>query len=152
MTKYSKFFAITVMAASLTTAAMAQTSGQQSTPPATPPPAQGQGGAQGGGQGRGPGMSPDAMVESMTKELGLSEEQQTKIKEILTKQQADMKAVRDQQLPREEAMPKMREIRDNATKAINAVLTPDQQKKYAEMQEKMRQGSNGGPRPGGPGL
>jgi hypothetical protein len=150
MTKYSKFFAITVMAASLITAAVAQQQGggQQS----TPPPAQGQGGGgQGGGQGRPGMMSPDAQVEMMTKELGLSAEQQTKIKDILTKQQADMKALRDSGAPREEMMPKMREIRENSTKAINAVLTADQQKKYAEMQEKMRQGG-GGPRPGGPGL
>jgi len=150
MTKIFKLFAVSMMATSLVAAAVAQQQGggapaggqnQQAPPPQ----------GQGGGPGRGM-MDPDKMVEMLTKELALTADQQTKIKDILTKQQADMKSVRDDQnTPMEEKRSKMREIREAGQKAINAVLTADQQKKYAEMQEKMRQGG-GGPRPGGPGL
>jgi len=158
MRMFKPTIAVLAAAALLTLSTLAF--GQQgSTPASTPPPSGGQnqqgpppggGGPGGGGQGRG-GMDPAAMVERLTKELDLTADQQTKIKDILTKQGADSKALRDQGLSREDAQPKMREIREATTKAINAVLTADQQKKYAEMQEKLRQGG-GGRGPGGPGL
>jgi len=142
---------IAVMAAasllSLSTLAFAQQGGGA-------PPAGGgqnqQGPPQGEGRrGGGGGFDPAAQVERLTKELDLTADQQTKVKDILTKQGADMKALRDQGLSREDAQPKMHEIREATTKAINAVLTADQQKKYADIQERNRQGG-GGPR--GPGL
>jgi len=134
--------------------------GQSGTPSTTPPPSGGQnqqgpppggGGPGGGGQGRG-GMDPAAMVERLTKELDLTADQQTKVKDILTKRAADMKTLReDQSTAPEDKRAKSRDIQEASNKAINAVLTPDQQKKYADMQEKMRQGG-GGRGPGGSGL
>lgn len=56
-----------------------------------------------------------------------------------------MQAIRkDESLSREQKMEKSRAVREESQKAINAVLTPEQAKKFAEMRQR---GPRGGERP-----
>ncbi len=76
--------------------------------------------------------------------LGLSDTQMAKIQSIFLKGQAEMAKERDaHQGDREEMMKVMRQHMQEMDKQINAVLTPDQQKKYEalmkERRERMRQ-------------
>lgn len=93
---------------------------------------------QGGGGGRG------LNAQTLTEQLGLSAAQTAKVEAIIKKQQADMQAV-----PQAERREKGRAIREEVTKSINAVLTAEQQKKWAEIQANAPQG--GGRQGGGQG-
>ena len=65
--------------------------------------------------------------ESWAKELGLTQEQQDKIREIFKKNEERMKAYRT------ESRARLGEIRKMLRGEIDAVLTPDQKKKNDEM-------------------
>lgn len=71
-------------------------------------------------------------LAKLTEKLNLTKDQQEKIKPILDKEAADMKAI-DKNLSKEQKMAKFQEIRKNTKEEINKVLTPEQQKKYGEM-------------------
>ena len=103
-------------------------------------------------QGAGPGGPPsaDQRLQRMTQMLDLTADQQEKIKPILESETTQMQQLRsDTSLSRENRMTKMKEIRDNTVSQINPILTPDQQKKYAELRSRMGPGHGMGP--GGPG-
>lgn len=79
---------------------------------------------------RGPG---DRLKE-MTEKLGLTEEQQGKLKEVFAKYAPKAKEVRtDAALSQEDKRAKMAEIRKSETEEIRALLTPEQQGKMKEM-------------------
>jgi Spy/CpxP family protein refolding chaperone len=91
-----------------------------------------------GGPGRGRG--PDAGM--LAEQLGLSADQKAKVEAILQKQRAQMEA-----LAPEERREKGRALREETDKAIGAVLTDAQRKKWEEMRANRPQGG----RQGGPG-
>lgn len=89
-------------------------------------------------------------VERMTKELSLTPEQQSKIKEILNEEFANMPQrgqMTQGERPSREAMEQMRAKREETNKKIEALLNDEQKAKYKEMNNR-----RGGPgqRGGGP--
>lgn len=108
-----------------------------------PAPEQGQ-------PGRGPmRMDPNRQLEHMTRELGLSADQQGQIKPLLADRQQKMEAVfQDQSLSREDRRAKMQSIRQDSQSKIEAVLNDQQKQKFEAMQERMR--GRGGPGQGAP--
>ena len=79
-------------------------------------------------------------MEHLTKELNLTKEQQEKIRPIIEKEMKDIRDVRqDTSLTQEQKMEKIKAIHQGTQAEVNKILTPEQQKKYAEMQEKARE-------------
>jgi len=112
----------------------------------TPPPPQGQvqgpppDGGQGGRGGRGGMMNPERRLEMMQKQLNLTTEQTAQIKGIFDESKGKMEELRaNTAIAQEDKRPKMMEIHQHEMEKIKAVLTPDQQTKFAAMQEKMRE-------------
>ena len=98
----------------------------------------------------GPGsFSPEERLKRMTEELGLTQEQQDKLKTIFAKGDAEMKALREKGRENltDEDRAKMREFYKTQMEEIGAVLTPEQKKKREEAMQKRREGRG----PGGPG-
>ena len=121
--------------------------------------------AQGPGGG-GMGRMGVPNLEELTAKLSLTADQQTKIKTLITKFEADTKGVRetlaknreaiqsgaDPASLREENMAAMMVLREDAGKLngdIRALLTPEQQGTYDQYLEEQRAGMRQG-RPGGP--
>jgi Spy/CpxP family protein refolding chaperone len=101
------------------------------------------GGKPGGkpGEGRG-GHSPEERLKMMTEKLGLTSEQQDKVKAIMEKNAPQMKELmaKGRENLSEEDKTKMREMMKAQFEEIGAVLTPEQKDKWKE-----------GRGPGGPG-
>jgi protein CpxP len=110
-----------------------------------PAPAQQQ-----GQPGRGPDrMNPDRQLERMTRELGLSTDQQAQIKPLLIERQQKMEATfQDQSASQQDRRAKMQSIRQESQGKIEAVLNDQQKQKFEAMQEHMR--GRGGPGQGAP--
>ena len=107
----------------------AQSSQQPSTQSGT-----GQGHGAGEGHGRGMGMNADAMLERMSKELNLTDDQKTKIKPILEEQTKQMQDARQStSTSDQDRRAKMKQIHENTMNQIRPVLNSDQQKKLEEM-------------------
>lgn len=101
----------------------------------------------------GPGgerMNPEARLKMMTEKLGLSEEQQGKVKAIQEKNAPKMKELmgKGRDNLTEEDKTKMREAMKAQMEEIAAVLTPEQKEKMKEMRGP---GGPGGERKGKPG-
>lgn len=113
-----------------------------------PPPPPGQDQPQ-GEPGRGPGrMDPDRQLQHLTRELGLSSDQQAQIKPLLVDRQQKMEALmQDQTVSREDRHARMQSIRQESQSKIEAVLTDTQKQKFEAMQERMRRGGENGPPP-----
>jgi len=75
------------------------------------------------------GHDPKSHVEYLTKKLDLTKEQQEKILPIMEDKHQKMEALHNQ----------MKEIRQQAMGKIEAELTPDQQKKWQEMQKERKE-------------
>jgi Spy/CpxP family protein refolding chaperone len=107
--------------------------------------------AQDAKKGRGPGgsggrgmMSAEQRIERLEEAVGkLTDDQKAKIKDIYAKTSEKMQGLSDDER-REKGMELMRE----SGRAVRAVLTEEQQKKYDEMMAQMGQG-RGGPGGGG---
>jgi protein CpxP len=122
-------------------ASSAATAQDNAAPAAAPSQEQGQ-------QGRGPGrMNPDRQLEHMTKELGLTADQQSQIKPVLVDRQQKTEAVfQDQSLSQEDRRAKMQSIRQESQGKIEAFLNDQQKRKFEAMQERMRgRSGQGGP-------
>jgi protein CpxP len=93
------------------------------------------GAGQGHGSGEGQGMmTPEAMLEHLTKELNLTDDQQAKIKPILEEHLKQMDQARqDTSLPQEDRRAKMKQIHEDMISQARPILNPDQQKKLDEM-------------------
>jgi Spy/CpxP family protein refolding chaperone len=88
-------------------------------------------------QGR--GGSVDQRVQRLKDSLSLSEKQTAQIKLIMTAAQEQMQKVRDSLQDDRTAMRAAMTTRNAATDSLIAkVLTPEQKKKYSEMQELRR--------------
>ena len=85
------------------------------------------------------------MGERMAKELGLTADQQTKMKAIMEEQRTAGEAIRaDTSLSREQKREKMAQLWQDSKAKRMAILTPDQQKKAEEFFANHPEG--GGPR------
>jgi protein CpxP len=109
------------------------------------PPQQGGGGQWGQGQ-RQP-MTADQRLQSMTKQLNLSEAQQQQIKPILENESKQMQGLReDSSLSPEDRRSKMMQIRQDSSSQIKPILNADQQKQFDEMMSRQGRGRGmGGP-------
>jgi periplasmic protein CpxP/Spy len=92
-------------------------------------------------QGKHHGMpSIDERVAHMTKVLGLSEDQQTKVKSILTDQRDQMMSLRqDTSTAPQDRRAKFQEIHQGTQQKIRDVLTDDQKTKFDQMQERHKE-------------
>ena len=82
------------------------------------------------------GRAPGERLKMMTEKLGLTEEQQGKIKDIFAANMPKVKALReDTALSQEDKRAKMMELRKAEAQEIRAVLTPEQQEKMKEMRK-----------------
>lgn len=106
------------------------------------------------GEGKGdPAARIAAQVEELTEGLKLTPEQATQVTAILTETQEKMNALRAETGSDRAGMrQKMRPLREESDKQIEALLTKKQLKKYANLKAARRQGGpRGGGRPGGGG-
>ena len=83
------------------------------------------------------------MLERLDRELKLTPEQHARIDSVLTRRESDLHALMMEARPRFEA------IATKTRTEIQAVLTPDQQEKFAEITKRM-DAHRGGRRPHGP--
>jgi hypothetical protein len=84
--------------------------------------------------------TPDEVVSILDSKLSLSDDQKTKITPIVADRQQKIKALKaDTSLRPMQRMRKAKEILSDSDKKINTVLTPDQQKKYAEVEQQMQE-------------
>ena len=94
----------------------------------------GQGHGAGEGHGRGMMMSSDEMLDHMSKELNLTDDQKTKIKPILEEQMKQMQDARQSTSgSQQDRRAKMKQIHENTMSQIRPILNADQQKKLEEM-------------------
>lgn len=86
--------------------------------------------------------NPRDRFEQMADRLKLTEEQKTKVQQILSDSREQLRAVR------RESEPKMDEIRRQADGRLQTVLTPEQWQQFQTLREEMRhrRGGRGGPR------
>ena len=98
----------------------------------------------------GPGRD-GAMAERMNKELGLTEEQQAKIKPLMEKRREQAKAIMDDEsLSREQRREKLEALKAEGKAEMDKILTPEQQAKFKKMraqrENRMGQGKGKGPK------
>lgn len=75
-----------------------------------------------------------ALLDRLTKQLNLTGDQQTKLKPIIEEEEKQMDAVRkDNTLSAQARRDKITQIRLMTKPQIEAILTPDQQKKFDQM-------------------
>lgn len=73
-------------------------------------------------------------LQRLTKQLNLTIDQQTKLKPILEQEQREMEAARkDETLSKQDRRARIAQIRQMTKPQIEAILTPDQQKKFAQI-------------------
>jgi Spy/CpxP family protein refolding chaperone len=106
-----------------------------------------------GGTGEHGGMMGGNPGERMAKELNLTADQQTKMKSIMESTHQQMRAIEDNQsLSQQDKHAKIQALHESTKSQISAILTPEQQQKFAQMHEHRGAGGNGrGHRPGGQG-
>lgn len=82
---------------------------------------------------------PQKQAARLTKRLGLSADQSTKITSILQDRQQQLQAARgDSSLSAQDRRAKVRSIQEDTDTQINAVLTPAQQTQYTTMKQNMK--------------
>jgi protein CpxP len=86
-----------------------------------------------------PQHSPTEVVEMLGKRLSLSDEQKSKILPIITERQQKIQALRnDASLPPQQRMSQVQSIMKDSDAKINALLTPEQQQGYSQIEQGMR--------------
>jgi Spy/CpxP family protein refolding chaperone len=95
--------------------------------------------------------SPDEVVQKLGEKLNLTDDQKEQIKPIIADRQQKLQALRSDTGRRRQKAREAKSILEDSDKKIKAILTPDQQKQYAELEQQMkerrqerRQTSNGG--------
>ena len=132
---------------------------QQESDQDQPPQGRQQGGEQGGSGQWGHGgreggerhMDPSKRAQMLSQRLDLTNDQQSKVKEIFTAQQKKMQSLmQDESGSREDKRAKFEQLRSETDSQIRAVLTGDQQQKFDTMlkdrEQHMRGGREGGQR------
>ena len=78
-------------------------------------------------------------LEWLSKQLNLTDDQKAKLKPILEDQSRQMKATReDTTLTQDQKREKMKQVHESTHSQINDILTPEQQKKFAELKEQQK--------------
>lgn len=77
-------------------------------------------------------------TESMIKELGLSQEQATKVRAMNATLGENMRSVKNADLSEEDRKAKMKTLREGYKTELASVLTPEQQKQLKQMREEDR--------------
>ena len=93
------------------------------------------------GQRMDPAQRIERRVGMMTERLQLSQQQATQIRQILTKESEQMRALREKAAggaDRESLRPQMQSIREGTEKQVEGVLTEQQRTTYRELRESMR--------------
>ena len=81
------------------------------------------------------GESAEQHLQMLSEKLNLTDNQKAKLKPILQDQMQQMKAVReDSSLSEDQRRAKMKSVHESLHDQINAVLTPEQQAKFKQMQ------------------
>ena len=84
-------------------------------------------------------------LDRLTQALGLTPDQQAKIKPILNDETQKIQALRnDTSVPKDQVRTKMKDIRDATNTAIKALLTPDQVTKFDALQQQRQGHGKGG--------
>lgn len=97
-------------------------------------------GPKGDGRRGDPAAMQERRAQHMAEALGLSADQQAKIKAIHEQERAQIEALRaDQSLSREQKMEKRKALRESTVQQVDAVLTPEQRPKAQAMREKARE-------------
>jgi len=79
------------------------------------------------------------MLEMLAKRLSLTDDQKSQIAPILADRRAQIQALRsDPSLRRMQRGREAKKIREESDKKIDAILTMEQRKQYAEMEQEMR--------------
>ena len=90
-------------------------------------------------RGHGP-PDPAKRTEMLTKQLGLTSEQQPKVLDVLKSEQSQMEKLHsDSSLSQEDRRAKMMDIRKSTNDQVRGTLNPDQQKQWDEMQNRREQ-------------
>lgn len=85
------------------------------------------------------GHSPSEVVEMLGKRLSLSEAQKSQILPIITARQQEIQALRgDTSVPPQQKMSQVQSIMKDSDAKINALLTPEQQQGYSQIEQDMR--------------
>jgi Spy/CpxP family protein refolding chaperone len=77
-------------------------------------------------------------VERLSKELNLTDDQKTKVTALFEKEGKEMRDLRGE-TDRDTRREKMRTLRQDQDKELKTILTPDQQEKWKQLREQMRQ-------------
>jgi periplasmic protein CpxP/Spy len=86
-----------------------------------------------------PPHSPTEIVAMLGKRLSLTDEQKSQILPIITERQQKIQAVRnDPSLPPQQRMSQVQSIMKDSDAKINALLTPEQQQAYSQVEQGMR--------------
>jgi protein CpxP len=110
----------------------------ESSPPAASSSSSASTPATGAGERRA-AMSPDERVKEMKEKLNLTDDQATKVKAVLEKNQEKMKELRaDTTVSAEDKRTKYRESFRAVMEEVTPILTPDQQAKWKEEMAKRR--------------
>lgn len=104
-------------------------------------------------QGPPPGGPRGDMKEraaKMAEELGLNDDQKTKMAEVMKEQGPKLKALReDTSLSKEDKQAQMKALREASTEKVKGILTAEQFEKWQKIQQS-RRGPGGPGGPGGP--
>lgn len=83
---------------------------------------------------------PEYRLEMMTKRLGLTEDQQARIKTILNEEDQQLKALRgNQNYNRDERRAKLQELNNSTFEKISPILTPEQLQKHEQAKKIIRE-------------
>jgi hypothetical protein len=85
-----------------------------------------------------PRLNVEELVERLTNDLDLSEEQAIQVEEILTDSRKQVDRLRDSGLDRRELMPQMRDLMDETNEEIESILNDEQAVKFREIVEKRK--------------
>jgi periplasmic protein CpxP/Spy len=93
-------------------------------------------------QGRKKGFpSVEQQMQRLTTELTLTDEQKPKVEAVLKDSQKKRQDLfSDQSMDRQERRDKMTALREEQTKKMKEILTPEQMDKYTKMMEEMKKG------------
>ena len=79
--------------------------------------------------------SPEQHLQLLSEKLNLTDDQKAKLKPLLEDQAQQMKAVHDDPtLSQEQKLAKMKSVHESLHEQINAMLTPEQQAKFKQIQ------------------
>lgn len=135
---------ITGVLAAYTPAGFAQDAKEAKPAPQRPQRADGP-----GGPGAPRGEAAKERLNKIAEELKLTDDQKTKFEAAMKAQQEKMRGSRDANSTPEERREKMKTVREEMTKTMKDILTPEQFAKWQEMPQGRGPGGQG--RPGGPG-